>query len=199
MIERAAVRFNPDDYYEMAVDKDAVTCDVHGFMNGEPIDFSGGGGESNVISGTFKFSTTENRSFDLNIPYTGSGYPVGFVCWLKNGVAGTEVKNARQSALLVYSFFKVDIDTAPEYGGIPNTDWAYGTVIYKSSSPGTLSGAGSVRMNTLRYSQSEPTYDTFGINSIVIKNSNTISIGVATSDYGVLSDFDYDYVVVYSE
>lgn len=46
---------------------------------------SGGGGASNIVTGTFTTSSTKGAAATLSIPYTGSGYPVAGLFWISGG------------------------------------------------------------------------------------------------------------------
>lgn len=52
MIEESATRFNNGDWFKMSIDTDIPTCEVTGFIDGEPVDFSGGGGSSDFNTAT---------------------------------------------------------------------------------------------------------------------------------------------------
>lgn len=48
------------------------------------VNVSGGGGASNVVSGTFTPTTT--GSFEISTSYSGSGYPIAFLVWRTSGL-----------------------------------------------------------------------------------------------------------------
>lgn len=60
MIEEAGVRFNNGDYYHLKVDTDIPECEVTGTIDGEPVEFSGGGGSNDLTLATVTFDTDMN-------------------------------------------------------------------------------------------------------------------------------------------
>lgn len=200
MIERAAVRFNPDDYYEMAVDKDAVTCDVHGFMNGEPIDFSGGGGsDSNFISGSFKFNTETSEAFDVEIPYEGEGFPVAVIVSVSDGVFTQDTAQLAKNSILYYALVKDTNDNPPSYSGYGHENASSAWLIYKSNGPSTgVNSYATGGVGSTRYTLDNPNSDS--PNQLCIRNNTTLRILVkADTSTGFASNTNYNYMVQYSE
>lgn len=69
MIERAAIRFTPDDWYYMEIDKEDVTCSVTGFMDGVPVDFFGDVEEGMMYLGELEWNQLQVNDHSK----TGSG------------------------------------------------------------------------------------------------------------------------------
>jgi hypothetical protein len=69
MIEESATRFNNGDWYHMKIDTEIPSCEVTGFIDGQPVDFSGGGGgELTFAMKTKKLSAASNVIKIDNIP-----------------------------------------------------------------------------------------------------------------------------------
>ena len=58
MIERSGTRFNKGDYFETVIDTEIPSCEVTGFIDGQPVDFSGGG-ELNFGQATSKLNVAK--------------------------------------------------------------------------------------------------------------------------------------------
>lgn len=190
MIERAAVRFNPGDYYEMAVDKDAVTCDVHGYMNGEPIDFSGGGGVTNVVLGDFTPSVAGTEI--LEIPYEGEGFPIALMIWID------DISQPHEPSSRVLVAISKRTSEPPTYNSnSDNNNKALIALLFKRSSD----------VYDYNGSNNSPIYDainepgSYQLGFMKIADNKTIKYWTITggSSYGFYKDTKYNYMIKYSE
>ena len=163
----------------------------------------GGGGPSNIVQGTFTTPSTTAAAFTLTIPYTGSGYPIGFLCWVAGGpynstsAGNTDWYNSTQRyAVGLWGCIKSRTTSAPVYGtsGADNygTSWA----IYKNnaSTATSYTRTSSMTANTFSSSNANATATT----NVRFKSKTSVSIFVASTSYGLPADTEFEYVAIYS-
>ena len=163
------------------------------------VNVSGGGGSSNVVSGTFK-GTTNASSMSVELAYTGSGYPVSYIVYVKGG---TFDPNSSWHTLIdrykiaVLAGAKCDSQT-PDY----STSSYFGNKMmvigrYKSStSDGSVYSNGgtnnsNVLMNTNASSSTVAT-------TLTIKSPTEMSVRIGGTSYGFALNVEYVYHIIYS-
>lgn len=154
------------------------------------VNVSGGGGASNVVMG--EFLSVSNKAKDIEIPYTGDGYPLFVLMWV-------ESIPSQFAGVVRLACFKFNA-TAPTYSGSGNNDNYYVCRTYKSE------GAADVNTQTASIMSVAKNADATNSSStwIRIKNKNTISVWSfgASPKYpsnGLLAYTNYKYCVIYSE
>lgn len=165
---------------------------VHTLIDG----YGQGGEESNVVVGTF-VGTTEGTAMDVDIPYTGNGYPVSVIIYPSASAESVFDSTIRQYAVAFYSSVKNGLSQSPAYSG--GTD-DKAKVLYRSKSSSSNASAMSDSSGI-----TAPIYDniaaTGATNNVVKINSATkLSVYIiGTTGRGFLANTEYTYIVVYSE
>ena len=166
------------------------------------VNVSGGGGVSNVVTGTFEFSSSDAGSAqDINISYTGTGYPIAIMILPSEGAYnpdGTAYIPGVRYGITQYMMAKsvlVGEDAVPSYTGTWGAD--DGTTIYKYKSSNTsasLTNAGGTANST--YNSTGAT----GTIVAVFKTNKILSIAVIGTGftYGFIPNIEYKYIIVYS-
>lgn len=158
---------------------------------------SGGGGSSNIVSGTFV--PNGNGSVDVvDIPYTGNGWPVMGWIFPKGGYGGSEVESTLQRyAENNYSFAKKYPDVAPTYGTSGTANQAITFSQWKNSTSSTTSINQGSSLSNVIFTSSAPTNS---YNNVVrFQSATKMRIWVAASNYGFINGLPYEYHIIYSE
>lgn len=165
---------------------------VHTLIDG----YGQGGEESNVVVGTF-VGTTEGAAMDIDIPYTGNGYPVSVMIYPSASAEAVFDSTIHQNAVAFYSSVKNGLSQSPAYSG--GTD-DKAKVLYrsKSSSSNASAMSDSSGITASIYDNVDATGST---NNVVKINSATkLSVYIIGSvGKGFLANTEYTYIVVYSE
>lgn len=158
---------------------------------------SGGGGASNVVTGTFK-GTTTGAAMDVNLSYTGNGYPVAVAVYPSDGYQnGSSAYDILQRyATIYFSGVKRTSDT-PTYETSGAQNQFVAITAYKSSATtaNTISQSGSMTMNTLGGTAAGASLTSFPVR---FKDAKTMSVYIASTSYGFLANIEYTYHVIYS-
>lgn len=165
---------------------------------------SGGGGASNFVTGTFTTPSTTSTNGTVDVPYTGSGYPIMLVVYVEGGCYNTAISGWYNSltryAVGQFCITKGVATSTPTYttGGGAN----YGTVqlLFKNSASSATLYSSTRGASVNSYSSSNAT----GTSTTCVRwRSNTRisyrTAGGTSSTYGLLEDTTYRYVVYYSE
>ena len=165
------------------------------------VNVSGGGGASNIVTGTFKFSPSSASAQTVTLNYSGSGYPIVCAIVLDDGVLNETYTNtiARYS-IAQYFMTKTYIDQTPTYTTSGNANMGAVASVYKSSTStaATLTRTNNASTNTFSSSNSSGSTTT----CVRFKNKTTMSVYVGansgTSRYGFFYGLQYRYWVIYS-
>lgn len=167
---------------------------------------SGGGGASNIVTGTFTTSSTKGAAATLSIPYTGSGYPVAGLFWISGGPYNntssgntTWYNSLQRYAIGIWGFTKGRGTTTPTYAGSGDDNACSVFAVYKNSTSSATSYSrnSSMSQNVL----TAATNNASGQYTLAIRfkgNAKTISYYVASTSYGLLGSTAYDYMIIYS-
>lgn len=159
---------------------------------------SGGGGASNIVTGTFT-GTTTGAAMDVTLNYSGSGYPVFVVVFPTGGIIGNSSFNSlvQQYALGIYSVTKRDMTTAPKYLIASPNDDASVYFLYKNSASSATSYLANYNNNTSNpYANSQATSS---VNTrLRIRSATQLSVYIASTSYGFAANVEYTYYVIYS-
>lgn len=175
------------------------THDVTNYANAV-VNVEGSGGESNYVHGEFNTGSTAGAVITINIPYSGSGYPIAAMVYVKGGVydpSNTDWYDAVQRyAVGEWVMTKAIQGTAPTYDRPVNTNYGVTVGIYKNSSSSANSYSRNSTMGTASYTSSDAT----GLLQTCVRfNSATrMSVYVASTSYGLMADLDYEYHIIYS-
>lgn len=162
---------------------------------------SGGGGASNFVTGTFNGATT-NVAMDIDIPYTGNGYPIAVMIWPTKGPYNRYDKSfynlVHQYAPTFYFLLKCEIDVAPTYSSSTH-DYATGGYRYKSGSSSSSSySGGSMSEKSIKYVNSNASADS-AASVLVVRSNKKLSVYISSpGNYGFAANIEYTYHVIYS-
>lgn len=170
------------------------------------VNVSGGGGASNIVTGTFTTASTKGAAATVSIPYTGSGYPVAGLFWISGGpynntASGntTWYNSLQRYAIGVWGFAKSRGTSAPTYAGSGDDNACSVFAIYKNSTSTATnySRNSSMSQNTLTASTNNAS-NQYTLALRFKGNAKTISYFVASTSYGFLDSTAYDYMILYS-
>lgn len=164
----------------------------------EAIGSISGGGASNVVMGEIDLSDKAAGDLvEINIPYTGAGYPIAGMIFPTNGLVGgyrTDSKVLRNS-ILMCAFGKYISTRTPTYAdaaianGLDLVVWSK----YSTSTEGL-----AARSNFLGYYSTMP--DGSGaIYTIRFLANTKMVLKVISDGYGYSPQIPYSYIIIYSE
>ena len=169
------------------------------------IQTGGGGGVTNVATGTFTTGSTGGSTGSVSLNYSGSGYPLAVLVFIATGLSDTSTSwytdIARYDvgwALVV----KAVTSTTPTYATSGEANYGAITYLYKSStsSATSYSRTGSQTANTYT---SSSTNAAAGSSMLRFKgNGKTLSYYVgnrSSSTYGLARSTTFRYIVLYSQ
>lgn len=166
---------------------------------------TGGGGASNIVTGTFK-GTTTGAAMDITLPYTGTGYPIAVMIYPTGGANNSTAASGTNAykwytliqryAIAMWTMSKTEIDTAPSYNnpGLLNT---LGVVmaLYKNSASSATSYSRTGSQSSGNYGQ---TPSGTAIDCVTFKSATKMSVYIASTSYGFAANIEYTYYVIYS-
>ena len=156
---------------------------------------SGGG---NVVHGSFK-GTDEQKgtAVDIDLAYTGTGFPVCAIIALRNGADGnTDLPSFEGAyAAVLYCYQKANND-APSYQGSGTQDNAYVDATLKSKTSASTSVGGN--KSTVQFFKSSSPSGSSWSSICSFKSATKMPVFIASTSYGFGAGLDYDYTVIYS-
>lgn len=160
----------------------------------------GGGSTSNIVTGTFK-GTTTGAAMDVDIAYAGNGYPLNVMIYPKEGAydANSTIYTLLQrSCTILYVAIKDYVSTALDYNGT-GTDDEYTTINrYKNSTTNyTIYGQNVSTSNPIA-NGSDALATSSGKNVVAFKAKNKMSVFIANTSYGFPANIEFKYQIVYS-
>ena len=169
------------------------------------VNVAGGGGASNIVKGSFTTGSTGGVAESVNIPYTGNGYPIALLVYVKggpynNGTGGdtTWYNSVQRYAIGLFALVKSRTTTTPTYGTSGADNYGTVAVIYKNSTSQatTYSRTSSMTANSFTSSNANSTAAT----AVRFKGNagKTLSYYVASTSYGLLPSTEYEYIAIYS-
>lgn len=161
----------------------------------------GGGGASNVVTGTFK-GTTTGAAMDISLPYTGSGYPIAVMIFPSEGSygSGTFRNLIQRYAIDTVFCIKRDANTAPTYSGSgAENGYDFGRS-YKSTSTNAtnISGAFSGGSSGSTIVADDTDASASATSCVHLRSNKKMSVFIAASSYGFAANIEYTYHVIYS-
>lgn len=161
---------------------------------------SGGGGASNIVTGTFK-GTTTGAAMDVTLNYSGSGYPIAVGFFPSEG--GYNPNGALYNLIQRYvytmiMFVKNNPSTTPSYSNSENDKFTY-QYRYKSSSTSATSAGTFTGTNAGVCNDADAKDSITSSNCTVrFKNNKKMSVYIASTSYGFAANIEYTYYVIYS-
>lgn len=153
----------------------------------------GGGGSSNVVTGSFK--GTENGVLEVPLSYTGEGYPLSVLIYVKDGVETEPYYSiVCLNSVVQWAASKSDPTTAPTYTDGTTKNCVDYVVARKGSSKGSY-GQTSGRASNI-YRNQEPGAAAGTVVKFI--SSTIMKVRIADSDYGFYPNIDFAYTVTYS-
>lgn len=149
------------------------------------------GGTSNVVTGTFK-GTTTGAAMDVTLNYSGSGYPVAILIYPSDGAAagGTFHNLIQRYAIQVYTGVKNNV------GSSSATDFLI-VSRYKNSASNATTYTQTARASYNLISNTDPSgANSYGV--VTIKSNTKMSVYIPSTNYGFAANIDYKYWVLYS-
>lgn len=164
------------------------------------VNVSGGGGTSNIVTGTFK-GTNSNSALEVPISYSGSGYPVAVIIYPTEGPynpnTGTFYNLVLRYAISMICVLKNESDTTPDYaGGTATNNKSTLLGFSKSSASSANSYSTFNKQNETVYHNSDAT----GSSYFKLKSKSAMSVYIlgSGSNRGFAVNIEYTYHVIYS-
>lgn len=159
------------------------------------------GGTSNLVQGTFK-GTTAGKVLEINVPYTGNGYPIAAMILLKEGgynSSGTFYNAIQRYAMHTWVMVKDYPLSEPSYTGSASNNKAVILTRYKSSTTSsTTYEANSTSSSVVIYATSNPSSSSYGNYVCKFSSSTKMKVFIASTSYGFMAGIEYVYCIVYS-
>lgn len=157
-------------------------------------------GASNVVFGEFHTDSTAGAD-TITIPYTGSGYPIACIVYIKYGaynpVQSNWYNSVQRYAVGQWTMTKSVTTQAPTYTTSGTANQGVTTAIYKNSTSSSTSYTRTSGMNTNVFSSSNAS--NAALTCVRFKSSTQMSVYTNTSSYGLLPSMDYSYIIIYSD
>lgn len=169
---------------------------------------SSGGGVTNVVQGSFTTGATRNTTQDITLNYTGTGYPIAVMVFIKGGAYNnsstgntTWYNSTNRYDIGHYSMSKARGTTTPTWTTSGADNQGVVDIIYKNSTSSSTSYTRTSTM-TANIFTSSSTSAQQGANCVRFKGNAkamNIYIGNKGSSYiGFASETEYTYIVIYS-
>lgn len=167
--------------------------------------YTGGGGATNFVTGTFTVGNTGGKVESVTIPYTGSGYLQALTVVVEGGayVSGTTWYNSlTRYAVGQWTFTKSNMSTTPTYATSGAANQGVTAWIYKNSTTSGTSYSRSSAMTTVVLNSSSTNASGTGANCVKFKGSSKAmtyyTANNSSSTYGLLPGITYRYYAIYS-
>lgn len=160
---------------------------------------SGGGGASNVVTGTFT-GTTTGTAVDVPLNYSGNGYPIQVMIRPEEGPYnsnGTFYSLIQRYAINMLFACKNYLDISPVYGSTDTSNSYMLATVYKNSTSSPTVYGRTSDVQALLFNGKDPSSSPG--NCIKFRNNTTMSVNIASTTYGFAANIKYTYYVIYSE
>lgn len=162
---------------------------------------SGGGGASNLVTGTFT-GTTTGAAMDVTLNYTGSGYPIAVMIYpsegINNSTTGTFCNLLQRYATQMFSIVRYMTTEAPTYEtSVDPKNQASGVIRYKSSTSNATTYSSQNIGTTVIFANRDAS-GTASTETVRMKSNTKMSVYIASTSYGFAANIEYTYRVLYS-
>lgn len=164
---------------------------------------SGGGGASNIVSGTF--TPSAEGAATINLSYSGNGYPVAVFITVDGGVevgGTTWYTTYQKNAIAEFMASKSNFSTAPRYDGGYVIDKGFLLYACKTNSSGSGTAYSLTYKGSLSQTMfSQDTPSSGYANCLRFSDNKTLKYYASATDGTIafMVSIPYDYVVLYSE
>lgn len=157
----------------------------------------GGGGASNIVTGTFK-GTTTGAAMNVEIPYTGSGYPISMSIRPADGYQSesSAYSLVQRYGFVEYANIKRTTET-PTYSASTTRNQVVQVYAYKSSLQTASTLTAVAGQNVVVYAGADATSTATQV--VRFKDAKTLSVFIASNSYGFIANIEYAYIIIYSE
>ena len=160
-------------------------------------------GATNYVTGSFTTSSTTGAAETVTIPYTGSGYPIACLIYVKGGAYNNTssgdtnwYNSVQRYAIGQWAMSKSNQTTTPTYGTSGAANQGVTMSIFKNSTSTATTYSRTSAMSTNTFSSSDA--GNTAATAVRIKSATQMSVYVASSSYGLLADTEYTYHIIYS-
>ena len=166
------------------------------------------GGATNIVQGTFTTNATRASTGTVDIPYTGTGYPIALMVFITNGAYNNSTggdtawyNSVNRYDVGTYYMTKSRMNTAPGYATSGAANYGVVTVVYKNSTTTSTTYTRSSSMSANAYTASTGVAD---VTNACVKfkgaaNKLSYYVGNLTSaTIGLAPSQSYSYIAVYS-
>lgn len=162
---------------------------------------SGGGGASNIVTGTFKFTPDSATAKNITLNYSGTGYPIACIIVLDDGVLNsTYTTTLARYAIAQYFMTKTYSNQTPTYSTSGDANLGAVASVYKASNTAsaTLTRNHNTSVNT--FSSDNATGTVIACVRFTSKTNMSVYIGEpsGSSRQGFMNGQTYRYWVIYS-
>lgn len=169
---------------------------------------SGGGGVTNVVQGAFTTDSTRNTTQNITISYSGTGYPIAVMIFVKGGAynnsstGNTTWYNAvSRYDVGHYSMSKARGTTTPSYSTSGADNYGVVDIIYKNSTSSSTNYSRTSTMTANVFTSSSTSAQASTACVRFKGNNKAMSVYIGnkgSSSIGFASDTEYTYIVIYS-
>lgn len=165
---------------------------------------SGGGGCTRMVMGTFTTGSTRATAGTVSINYTGSGYPIAVVVYMKSGAYDPNddwYNTISQYDADAFYMTKSQMSSTPTFVASASLPQNQGVVcaVYKSSTSNATTHSRNGSSSAVFFNSSDATT---GYNCVRFKNnSKTLSYYIgnkASNRVGLAPNETYEYIIIYS-
>lgn len=167
-----------------------------------------GGGSSNVVQGSFTTGSTRNTTQNITINYSGTGYPIAVMIFVKGGAynnsstGNTTWYNAvSRYDVGHYSMSKARGTTTPSYSTSGADNYGVVDIIYKNSTSSSTNYSRTSTMTANVFTSSSTSAQASTACVRFKGNSKAMSVYIGnkgSSSIGFASSTEYTYIVIYS-
>jgi len=168
-----------------------------------------GGGCTKLVMGEFTTGSSGGTTGSVSIPYTGSGYPIMFLAYVKGGIYNntssgntTWYNSVNRYDVGLVIMVKAETTTTPTYATSGSQNYGAISYVYKNSTSNSTSYGRSGSMTANTYTSSSTNASTSGTMIRFKGNAKSLSYYVgnrSSNAYGLARSTTFSYIIVYSE